>query len=437
MKHPILRIVLPSILSNITVPLLGLVDTAIVGHLGGAAYIGAIALGGMLFNMVYWLFGFLRMGTGGLTAQAYGAGQQMEAFRTLCRALTVGVVIGLLFIAACPLLLALLFSCVPATPQVADLTRCYVGILVVGAPAVMALYAFSGWFLGMQNARYPLYVSVLQNVVNIVVSLWLVVGCGWQVDGIATGTLVAQYAGLLTAVVLWRCRYRSLWCRSALRRLWQRGAVSRFFRVHRDIFLRTLCLVAVTTWFTSAGTALGEDILAANALLMQLFVVFSYFMDGWAYAGEALGGRYVGAADRAAYLRLGRHLMGWGGALALLFTLVYALGGAILVGWLTSDAAVQAVACHYLPFAVAVPLAGGAAFIYDGLFIGATATRQMCLSMAVAAAVFFALWGVLPRINASLWTAFLAYLLCRGGLQALLYRSVVAQAFDKTEGAQP
>jgi len=334
MKHPILRIVLPSILSNITVPLLGLVDTAIVGHLGGAAYIGAIALGGMLFNMVYWLFGFLRMGTGGLTAQAYGAGKQMEAFRTLCRALTVGAVIGLLFIAASPLLLAFLFSCVPATPQVADLTCRYGGHLGGWCSGGDALYAFSGWFLGMQNARYPLYVSVLQNVVNIVVSLWLVVGCGWQVDGIATGTLVAQYSGLLTAIVLWRRRYRSLWCRSALRCLWQRGAVSRFFRVHRDIFLRTLCLVAVTTWFTSAGTALGEDILAANALLMQLFVVFSYFMDGWAYAGEALGGRYVGAADRAAYLRLGRHLMGWGGALALLFTLVYVLAGATLVGWL-------------------------------------------------------------------------------------------------------
>ena len=437
--HPrdrqILKIALPSIVSNITVPLLGLVDVSIVGHLGAAAYIGAIAVGGMLFNIIYWLFAFLRMGTGGMTSQAFGARNLKEVMRLLLRSVLLGIGLGVLLILLQHLLCELaLYLIAPPTAEVAQLTRTYFNICIYGAPAMLGLYGVTGWFLGMQNSRSPMWVAIVQNVVNILCSLLLVYGFGLKVDGVALGTLIAQYAGFLTALFLLMRHYRRLmrylpehlFSAKALHTLWNRTAMARFFSVNRNIFLRTLCLVTVTLFFTSAGAAQGEVILAVNTLLMQLFTLYSYLMDGFAFAGEALSGRYIGARHAEAFFSTVRRLFGWGALMSLLFTLTYALGGASFLQLLTSDEEVIAASATYFPWALLIPLCGLAAFIWDGIYIGATATRGMLLSMAIATLTFFLLYAALHTIwgNHALWLAFLAYLLQRGLMQTLLRKSV-------------
>lgn len=422
----ILRIALPSIVSNITVPLLGLVDTSIAGHLGATAYIGAIAVGGMFFNMVYWIFGFLRMGTGGLTAQAYGAGAREETVRILLRSLGLALLVGAALIALHRPLADLFFRLLAPTPGVEAYARRYYTILIWGAPAVLGLYSFTGWFLGMQNARYPMFIAIVQNVVNVGASLTLVVGAGWKVEGVATGTLIAQYAGVLLAFLLWRRHYGGHPSRLLRRDTWERSALLRFFSVNRDIFFRTLCLVAVSTYFTACGARQGDLVLAVNALLMQFFMLFSYVMDGFAYAGEALGGRCYGARDVAGFDRLTRRLFLWGGGLAMLFTVAYWSGGEYLLAVLTDDRAVRTAAQTFLPYVMAIPLAGFAAFLYDGLFIGTTSTRGMLLAVGGAAAAFFLAERGLTAIlgNHALWLAFLLYLLLRGVIQGLCYNRV-------------
>ena len=423
MNKKILGIALPSIVSNITVPLLGLVDTAIVGHLGAAAYIGAIAVGGMLFNMVYWLFGFLRMGTGGLTAQANGAGDIDETFRVLFRSLAVAVALSVCMIVLQVPIIKTAFHFIEATPEVQELSTLYFYILIWGAPAVLGLYSFAGWFLGRQNARYPMVVAIIQNLVNISASLFLVLACGWKVEGVALGTLIAQYAGLFLAIILWYHKYGKEICRDLFEGIWSRAALGSFFSVNRDIFLRTLCLLTVTTYFTSMGAAQGDNILAVNALLMQFFVIFSYIMDGFAYAGEAVGGLYFGAKDKANFQLLSRILFRWGTVLSVIFTLIYLLGGNEFLSLLTDDEAVLAEAQSYIGYAMAIPLLSFAAFLYDGLFIGTTSTRGMLIAMAGAAIGFFVCELAFKDSfgNDALWSAFLIYLSLRGVIQWIYY----------------
>lgn len=302
---------------------------------------------------------------------------------------------------------------------------------------MLGLYGLTGWFIGMQNSRIPMYIAITQNVVNIIASLSLVYLCGMKVEGVALGTLIAQYAGFVMGLVLWMKHYGKL--RKFLRitkyklritgdrkGIWEKAAMMRFFSVNRDIFLRTLCLVAVTLFFTSAGAEQGEIILAVNTLLMQLFTLFSYVMDGFAYAGEALSGRYIGARNRDAFRSTVRHLFAWGGVMAVLFTLTYAVGGNAFLGLLTNDKEVITAADTYFYWALAIPAAGIAAFIWDGIFIGATATREMLLSMAVAAISFFAVYyGFRPILgNHALWLAFLTYLFMRGVVQTGLSRRI-------------
>lgn len=422
MHKSILRIALPGIVSNITVPLLGLADTAISGHLGATACIGAIAVGGLLFNMAYWLFGFLRMGTGGLTAQACGAADDAEARRILTRALTVAAALAAALILLQGVVADVAFRFIGATPAVEALARRYFAILVWGAPAVLGGYALTGWFIGMQDARSPMYVAVLQNVVNVVASLLFVFGAGMKVEGVAAGTLLAQYAGLAAAALLWRRGYREKGRLPSPRTCLDRRALRRFFAVNRDIFLRTLCLVAVTTTFTASGAAQGDTTLAANALLMQFFLLFSYVMDGFAYAGEAIGGRLCGAADRRGFARTARCLLLWGTGAALLFAAVYACGGPLLLELLTDRAEVVRAAAAYLPYAIVLPLVSFPAFLFDGLCIGATATRTMLVAMSVATAAFLVVLHTLVPVvgNHALWAAFLLYLALRGIVEGAL-----------------
>lgn len=424
MNRKILQLAIPSIVSNITVPLLGLVDVAIVGHLGSASYIGAIAVGGMLFNMIYWIFGFLRMGTSGMTAQVYGKRDLTEVVRTLLRAVGVGLLISLgLWILQSPILRGA-FVLIDATEEVKRWASLYFNICIWGAPAILGLYGFAGWFIGMQNSRFPMFIAITQNIVNIAASLCFVFVLGMKVEGVALGTLIAQYAGLFMAFALWLKYYGRLKAYIDWNGLWGGEEMRRFFSVNSDIFFRTLCLVAVTTFFTSTGARQGDVILAVNTLLMQLFTLFSYIMDGFAYAGEALAGRFIGAKNDVGLRRCIRLLFLWGIGLSLSFTILYAFLGRDFLGLLTNDTSVIEASGDYFYWVLAIPLCGFSAFLWDGIFIGATATRQMLYSMLVASATFFIIYYLFYRSmgNHALWMAFLGYLSLRGGMQWILWQ---------------
>ena len=426
--HQILEIALPAIVTNITVPLLGLVDTAIVGHMGSAAFIGAVAVGSMIFNLVYWVFGFLRMGTSGMTAQARGRRNFSETTQLLVRSCWVSLSIALLIIVLqWPVREGMLWFIGP-TADVRTLAVTYFNIVVWGAPAMLTLYSLSGWFIGMQNTRIPMFISIIQNVVNIVASLTFVYGLGMKVEGVALGTVVAQYAGCLVALwFLWRYYRRIVGTVLMIRRrkatvISRTVPMIRFLRVNRDIFLRTLCLVAVNLYFTSAGARQGATILAVNTLLMQLYLLFSYIMDGFAFAGEALGGRYWGARDMEAYKDVVRRLFGWGAMMTILFTAIYVLGGKPFLSLLTDEPQVVEASQTYVWWAYLIPVAGVAAFIWDGLFIGTTKTRGMLISSAIAALVFFVTATITMNLmgNHGLWLSMILYLLTRGIIQTLI-----------------
>ena len=424
MNKKILQIAIPSIISNITVPLLGLIDVAIVGHLGTASYIGAIAVGGMLFNIIYWIFGFLRMGTSGMTSQAYGQRNLDEVTNILVRSVVTGFAIATCLIALQYPIKETAFALIKTTPDVEHLANTYFMICVWGAPAVLGLYGFAGWFIGMQNSRIPMFIAITQNVVNIVASTSFVFGLGMKVEGVALGTLIAQYAGLFMAIGLWLRYYGRLKLRIHLRGSLQRAAMRRFFTINSDIFFRTLCLVAVTTFFTSVGARQGDVVLAVNTLLMQLFTLFSYIMDGFAYAGEALAGRYIGAGNKQALRKTVYSLFVWGAGLSLMFTLLYGVGGKEFLELLTNDQSVILESETYFYWVLAIPLAGFSAFLWDGIFIGATATRQMLYSMLVASCCFFLIYYLFFPVmgNHALWLAFITYLFLRGVMQSILYR---------------
>ena len=429
----ILHIALPSIVSNITVPLLGLIDVAITGHLGSAAYIGAIAVGGMLFNIIYWMFAFLRMGTSGMTSQAFGARDLTEVVSVLLRALFVSLGISVLMLCLQVPVRELSLYIIMPSEEVAALTRTYYNICIWGAPAALSLFVLTGWYVGMQNSKIPMTVAIIQNVANIVVSLLFVYGCGMKIEGVALGTVIAQYIGLGVAVgLLFRnySRLRKYLCRQLVLTT---ASLQKFFLLNKDIFLRTCCLILVHFFFISAGAKQGDTELAVNTILMQLFTLYSYIMDGFAFAGEAMVGKAIGAKMRSIYDDTVRHLFRWGWALAAVFTLAYVLFGNAFLSLLTDDATVLEAIHIYQPWTFLFPLCGMAAFIWDGIYIGATATKGMLISMASGMAVFFLLYVLLVPLfaNHGLWIAFICYLSARGISQTLMRQSIMKSAFSK------
>ena len=428
----ILQIALPSIVSNITVPLLGMIDVAIVGHMGSPVYIGAVAVGSMIFNLVYWLFGFLRMGSSGLTAQALGRRDLTEVTRLLVRSVSIALGIALLLMVLQVPLKWLMFWLIGPTLDVAPHASTYFNIVIWGAPASLALFSLSGWYIGMQNTRIPMFISIMQNVVNILASLTLVYGFGLKIEGVAWGTVIAQYAGFLVALGLLYHYYGRLF-RHLHPEDHHRFSFliphSSFFLVNRDIFLRTLCLVAVNLYFTSTGARQGAVILSVNTVMMQLYLFFSYFMDGFAYAGEALGGKTYGAHNRTAFHETLRRLWLWTLIVTTTFTLLYIVAGEWIVNLLTDEPQVIEASHEYLWWAWLIPAAGCVAFIWDGIFVGVTATRGMLVSSFVSALTFFAICH-LPQLlfssilheNHFLWLAMVIYLVMRGILQTIWYR---------------
>ena len=302
-----------------------------------------------------------------MTSQAYGQHDLNEITRLLLRSVGVGLFIALCLLILQYPILKLAFTLIQTTPEVKQLATTYFYICIWGAPATLGLYGFAGWFIGMQNSRFPMYIAITQNIVNIVASLCFVYLLDMKVAGVATGTLIAQYAGFFMAILLYMRYYSVLKKRIVWKEIIQKQAMYRFFQVNRDIFFRTLCLVIVTMFFTSAGAAQGEIVLAVNTLLMQLFTLFSYIMDGFAYAGEALTGRYIGAKNQTGLRNTVHHLFYWGFGLSLVFTILYAAGGKEFLGLLTNDTSVISASDTYFYWALIIPLAGFSAFLWDGI----------------------------------------------------------------------
>lgn len=433
MNKKILRLAIPNIITNITIPLLGMIDMAIVGHLS-RAHIGGITIGTAIFNLLYWNFGFLRMGTSGLTAQAYGARQSQEAVNILVRALTIAIGLAILLIVfQIPIAYGLLHF-IGGEKDTQNLALIYFSIRIWAAPANLSLYAIKGWFIGMQNSRTPMWIAIFINIVNILFSLWFVFVLHYDMAGVAWGTVIAQYAGLLLALFFLRFHYHPI-----LRSHWQFGksmqwnAMKQFFLLNGDIFLRTLCLSIVFTFITAASAHINDDILAINALLLQFFTLFSYIMDGFAYAGEALVGRYIGAQNRIALLKTIRGLFRWGIILSAFFMFLYAFFGTFILSLFTNDTLLISAAGDYLWCIVVMPVTAFAAFLWDGIYVGATASKAMRNAMFVASVVFFAIYyaaqflmkhGMVPSTvmtqNICLWIAFLVYLSLRALMQWLL-----------------
>ena len=422
LNKEILRLSIPAIISNITVPILGLSDTTISGHLGSELYIGAIAVGTMMFNVVFWLFGFLRMGTTGLTAQAYGARDNDECRKLLVRACALGLIIGVVILLMHIPIRWLLLLLISPEGQVADYASDYFNICIWGAPALLFNMAVMGWFLGVQNTVVPMIISVSVNIVNIILSLCFVFLFDMGFEGVAYGTMISNWVGVGIAILyvlkFYEWRFPKI-CRTDILQLSDMG---RFFKINTDIMFRSACIMSVSLTVTSIGAQLGALTLAANAIIMQFFILFSYFMDGFAFAAEALSGKFVGARDLHNLKRVINRLLLWALGVASVFTIIYIGGYKFIVSFITNEENVIATVDKYSLWLKLIPLVTVAAFIYDGIYIGLTATRQMLIATFLSAMAFLSICFIhpfggnlidLPQ-NHTLWIAFLTYLLLRG-----------------------
>ncbi len=402
LNREILRLSVPSILAGITVPLVGMVDTAVAGHLSGdtAAQIGAISVGSMVLSLLYWTFGFLRTGTGGLTAQAFGRGDFAECGRIFLRGTGLALLAAFFALALQWPFFKGVMLIPDATPGVRVLAERYFFIRIWAAPATMTLMTLRGWFVGMQNSVNPMWMDLIINAVNIGASILLAFGVGpWPglgFAGIPLGTVIAQYCGLLYGLLVCRFKYGrsvfSLLRRSDFAGLLHDGSMGRFFRMNLDLLGRSFFFILIYIGFTMIAAGYGDVMLAASSILMQLLMFFSYFTDGFAYAGEALAGRFIGARDGAMLRQSVRYVFGWSMVLAVFFAVLYAVAGSPVIRLLTSDETVVQACRQFLPWLLLMPPLGCAAFTWDGIFLGATASRGLMTSMAGAAAAFFAVW---------------------------------------------
>lgn len=418
----ILAIAGPIVLSNATVPILGIVDTGVVGQLGQAAPIGAVGLGATILTAVYWIFGFLRMGTTGLVGQARGAGDSAEVSALLTRALMIAGAGGLALILLQPLVFAAAFALAPASPEVEALARQYMAIRVWSAPAAIAVFGLNGWLIAQERTRAVLAIQLGMNAVNIVLDLLFVLGLGWGVAGVAIATFIAEWGGL--ALALWLCR--DAFARPSWRdwpRVFDRARLVHMAAVNTDILIRSLLLEAIFVSFMFYGARFGDVPLAANQVLLQFLHVTAYAMDGFAFAAEALVAQAMGARTRARLRQSAWMTSQWGAASVLVLAAGFAVAGGAIIDLMTTAPEVRAAARDYLPWMVAAPLAGWAPWMLDGIFIGATRSRDMRNMMAVSAAIYaLAVTLLVPAWgNHGLWAALIVSFLARGLTLGLRY----------------
>ena len=422
----ILAIALPIMLSNVSTPLLGAVDTAVVGQIPDPAYIGAVALGSLVFTFVYWAFGFLRMGTTGLTAQALGARDTDELVAALGRSLLIAGAAGVALITLQWPIREVAFSLMDGSPRVEALARSFFNIRIWSAPATFANYALLGWFIGLGRTDIGLVLQLLLNLANMALDLLFVLGLGWDVQGVALGTLLAEWTAALAGLIVATRHIHRIGGHWSLKRLLMPVQLKRTITVNGDIMVRSLALIFVFVWFMAQGARQGDVRLAANAVLMQLVSISAYFLDGLAFAAEALVGRAIGSAKRIGLTNAAYMTTLWAAGVAALLSLAFALFGATLIDMMTVDAGVRAAARAYLPWAAGVPLMGVWAFQLDGIFIGATRSADMRRAMLASLAIFMAAWWLLrPWGNHGLWAALYVHYLARAATLSWYYPALV------------
>ena len=417
---------MPSILANFTIPLVGIVDTAIVGHLSDAAAIGGIAIGTMLFDLLYWNFGFLRISTSGLTAQAFGrgTGENDECGKILTQSVSIALM-GAAFVWAIQwLFVTAVLAVVPCSPEVAEVARSYFFVRIWAAPATLSLMALKGWFIGMQDTKSAMAVDIVVNVINMAASYYLAVYTPLGVVGVAWGTLIAQYSGLILAVFIvvvgYRLRVAAHW-KEVLR--W--SELRRMMALNGNLFIRSLCFMVVYVGFTSLASRYGDTELAVSSIIMKLFMFFSYFVDGFAYAGEALVGKTIGESKVESPKVLTstpikvesvvRALFYWAIGVGLAFTVIYAVWGQDCIALMTNDATILAAAKKYMGWLIAMPIVSALAFMWDGIYVGATAGVPIRNAMIWAAVGFVLLYVATYRWVGvqALYIAYFAHLIVR------------------------
>ncbi|HKJ43622.1 MAG TPA: MATE family efflux transporter [Sunxiuqinia sp.] len=432
MNKSILRLAVPNIISNVTIPLLGLVDLTLMGHLDSDIYIGAISLGTVIFNFIYWGFSFLRMGTSGFTAQSYGEKDEKESFHILVRALSISTLISFFIIMLQIPIEWISFKLINGSKDVESLAREYFRIRIWAAPATLGLYVLNGWFLGMQNARFPMITSIAANVFNIVLSFIFVMALHFNVTGVAWGTVLAQYLGIFVGIGLFFKSYRHLIQHWNWQSVIDFKVLKNFFRVNSDIFIRTFCVIFVFTFFTSKSASINDHILAVNSLLIQFLLFFAFFIDGFAFAGEALSGRYLGEKMRDRFLKVTRYLFYWGTILAGAFSVLYFFGNRLILQIMTDQSKLIATAMDFKYWVIVMPIVSFASFIWDGIYIGATASKEMRNSMIGASMlVFLPTYFLLQPLIGShaLWLAMMLFMVSRGVFQTILFPKVLRKSF--------
>lgn len=425
-NRELLRLAIPNIISNIMVPVNGIIDLAILGHVGSMPDIGALALGGLIFNFIYWNFAFLRMGASGLSAQAYGADDIKELNLVLYRGLCFALLGGLLLIALQTPVFRIAEFFIEGSDAVMSLTAEYFFIRIYAAPATIGIYALTGWYIGVQDSMTPMRASILVNIVNVILNLIFVLEFDMLIDGVAFGTLIAQYAGLIFLLVYMNVKHKNHIDIAYMKLSVVLKGMRRFFTINADIFLRTLTVIVVMSFFTSKSAAHSDEILAINTILLQYFLVFSFFIDGFAYAAEALVGKYIGADEKSKLRNVVRLVFKWGFGVSIIISLVFFIGDEEIINLLTDDRDLVEQSKPYLIWVKLIPLAAFAAFVWDGVYIGATKTKLMRNSLFIAGAVFFTIYYFLyPETgNHGIWIAFYGYMISRGIYQWIYSRRI-------------
>ena len=431
MNKEILRLAIPNIISNLSVPLLSFVDVALMGHLESAEYILTIGFGVMIFNFIFWGFGFLRMGTSGFAAQEFGRDNHKECLFVLYRALLIALAGAVFLIIFKGYLLRLSLLFIDTTPEVELYIADYFNIRILSAPATITIFAFTGWFFGMQNARIPMIIAIVVNLLNIGFDVWFVKFANMDSRGAALGTLISQYCGLLLAVILFYRCYGYIHCRYEKKALFNVEKMKKFICVNSDIFLRTVCLIVTFSFFKIQSGKQGIILGSANIILFEFFTIIAYGVDGFSYAAESVVGKYFGAGDRENYKKAIKRFFQWGVGFGAVMVLAFYMFGMDMVQMLTDNKAVVEAARPYICWVIVAPVINAVPFIWDGVFIAITASKEMRNMMLISTfLIFFPTFYIFRNVagNHALWLALILFMMARGVSQTVVFKRISLDA---------